>query len=123
MDNEENFYALRGQWLDYLCTRRDFTHGDFRVAYFIASKINPTDECMWWSVKAIAEEVGVSIGTVTGATRRLNAAGLLVVVKGPKGSHRYFMRMPFDPAGDAFKAIPEKRGKTGGRRVSKTETR
>lgn len=47
-EDEENFYGLRGQWLDYLVERQDLTHGDFRVAYFIASKINPTDNCMWW---------------------------------------------------------------------------
>ena len=124
-DEIENFYAYRGQWLDYLVTRRDFTHGDFRVAYFIASKISPGNGNMWWNVATIAEEMNVSIATVTGATRRLSEAGLLVITKGAKGSYRYSIRMPFDPKRDAYEATPRKRRKTGGRRrrVSKTETR
>jgi hypothetical protein len=120
----ENFYAMRGQWLDYLVERRDFTHGDFRVAYFIASKINPIDGCMWWGVGTIAEELQVSIRTVTSATDKLAHAGLLVITKGRKGMNYYYMRMPLDPAGAAFSALREKRKKTGGRtsRVSKNET-
>lgn len=122
---EENFYAFRGRWLDYLATRRDLTHADFRVAYFIASKINPADECMWWGVKRIALELSVSISTVTGAIRRLDQKGLITIVKGKKGLHRYFMRMPIDPAESASRAMPELRKKTGGRkpRVSKTKTK
>lgn len=122
--DEENFYGLRGQWLDYLVERQDLTHGDFRVAYFIASKINPTDNCMWWGVKSIARDLGVSIGTITSATDRLAKAGLLVITKGPKGSYNYFMRMPIDPQGAALEAMRSKRKKTGGRkpRVSNTET-
>jgi biotin operon repressor len=123
-NEDENFYARRGQWLDYLVTRRDLTHGDFRVAYFIASKIKSSDQAMWWSVPRIAEELGISIATVTAATDKLNNAGLLVITKGPKGSYRYGMRMPIDPVAAAFAAMPHKRKKTGGRRsrVSKTET-
>ncbi|QIG76673.1 hypothetical protein EVC28_049 [Rhizobium phage RHph_I1_23] len=123
--DEENFYAARGQWLDYLVTRRDFTHGDFRVAYFIASKINPRDGSMWWGVKTIADELGVGVGTVTAAIKRLDKARLLVITKMQHGSHRYQMRMPIDPEGDAYNAMPAKRKKTGGRksRVSKTEIR
>lgn len=121
---EENFYALRGQWLDYLVERRDLTHGDFRVAYFIASKISPSTDCMWWGVKNIAKEMRVSLRTVTSATDKLAHANLLVISKGRKGLNHYYMRMPFDPAGEAFAKAPEKRKKTGGResRVSKTET-
>lgn len=123
-DNASTFYAFRGMWLDHLVERQDLTHGDFRVAYFIASKINPDDECMWWGVKTIAEEMGVSIGTVTNATERLIKADLIVITKGQKGLYRYFMRMPFDPADAAFRAIRKKRKKTGGRkpRVSENET-
>lgn len=124
MNESENFYAYRGQWLDYLVERRDLTHGDFRVAYFIASKINPTDGCMWWGVKTIAKELGVSVGTVTTATERLADKLLLVVTKRAKGLKVYSMRMPFDPAQAAFSAEPERRKKTGGRksRISISET-
>jgi len=121
---EDNFYALRGQWLDYLVERRDLTHGDFRVAYFIASKISPGSKRMWWGVNTIAKEMQVSIRTVTSATDKLALKNLLVITKGRKGLNHYSMRMPYDPAGDAFAALREKRKKTGGRarRVSKTET-
>jgi len=117
----ENFYAERGQWLDYLVERRDLTHGDFRVAYFIASKINPKDKAMWWAVSTIAAELGVSLATVTRATARLSEKGLLVISKMRKGAHSYSIRMPFDPAAEAHKFRPLSKKKTGGR-VSKTET-
>lgn len=119
-DETENFYALRGQWLDYLVQRQDITHGDFRVAYFIASKINPAGGTMWWRVDSIADAMAVSIATVTAATRRLNKIGFLVITKGQKGLYRYSMRIPYDPVGK----VREKRKKTGGRkpRVSNTET-
>lgn len=121
---EQNFYVTRSQWLDYLALRRDLTHGDFRVAYFIASKINPADGCMWWSVGKIALELSVSIATVTSATERLADRGLLVITKGRKGMNYYYMRMPIDPHGAARSNIREKRKRTGGRksRVSEIET-
>lgn len=119
-DENENFYAVRWQWLGYLVERQDITHGDFRVAYFIASKINPNGGTMWWRVDSIANEMGVSIATVTHATRRLNELGFLVVTKGGKGLHRYSMNIPYEPVGP----LRVKRKKTGGRkpRVSNTET-
>ena len=127
-DEPENFYAFRGQWLDYLNTRHDLTHGDFRVAYFIASKINPDDKNMWWGVFSIADELPVSVATITSATDKLTEKGLLVVTRGRKGGYKYWMRMPIDPAGDAYaaemKSKAARRKKTGGRkaRVSKNET-
>lgn len=123
-NTDSNFYAFRGQWLDHLVERQDLTHGDFRVAYFIASKINPTDKCMWWGVRKIAEEMGVSVVTVTAATARLDKAGLLVVTKAKNGSYRYSMRLPIDPSGALFNSLRVRRGKTGGRsrRVSVSET-
>lgn len=119
-----NFYVERNQWTDYLVTRRDLTHGDFRVAYFLASKINAASERMWWSVPRIAEELGVSIATVIAATEKLNLAGLLTITKGAKGAYHYGMRMPLDPSFAAICARPSKRKKTGGRvsSFSKTET-
>ena len=127
-DDDDQFYAFRGQWLDYLSTRHDLTHGDFRVAYFIASKINPRDKRMWWGVYRMLEDLPVSLATFTAATDRLSSKGLLVIAKGAKGAHSYSMRMPIDPAGDAFRALysaeKKRRKKTGGRvaRVSKNET-
>lgn len=133
MDNfceaEDNFLVFRSQWLDYVNLRRDVTHADFRVAYFIASKINAEDRCMWWGVRTIASELGVSIATVTAATDRLSNEGLLIVTTRAKGAYRYSMRMPLDPDGAAFRAEVsangKRRKKTGGRgsRVSTNETR
>lgn len=123
--DDQNFYVTRSLWLDHILIRQDMTHGAFRVAYFIASKINPDSECMWWSVAKIAKEMGMSLATVTGAVDALQHVGLLVVTKGRFGSHRYFMRMPFDPEGAEISALKNKRKKTGGRklRVSKIETK
>lgn len=123
-NEDENFYAFRGRWCDHVVMRQDLTHGDFRVAYFIASKISADTQKMWWGVKKISAESGISLATVTGAIDKLNDAGLLIVVKGAKGSHTYSLRMPIDPGMAIYNAQKKARGKTGGRspRVSKIET-
>lgn len=120
---DDNFLVFRSQWLDYVNTRQDMTHADFRVAYFIASRINADHRCMWWGVRNIAKELGVSSATVTAATDRLSGAGLMVVATRAKGAYSYSLRMPIDPEEDAFRAEMKsrKRRKTGGR-VSKNET-
>ncbi len=113
-----NFYVDRSRWLDYLAERRDVTHGEFRVAYFIASKINPDDRSMWWNVMKIAKVLGVSSATVSASTRKLEHLGLMVITKGAKGSKRYSFRMPFDPETAARQNKPQKRA--GNRRKSRT---
>lgn len=123
----DNFYTDRGKWTDYVHARKDFTHAQFRAAYFIASKTNPTDDCMWWSVKAIAKESGVSLAVVTETIDKLDKCRLIVIGKRKMGRQTidtYMWRMPLDAVDQAFKAERAKRKKTGGRRsrVSLDET-
>jgi len=110
-NDDENFYSDRSKWTDYVASRRDITHGQFRVGYFIASKVNAVDRCMWWNVDEIARALGVSNITVSNATKTLSYLGLMVVSKGSKGSHSYSLRMPFDPDADRLRHKPKPRAK------------
>lgn len=128
MDNFDSFYIDRAKWTDYVHARRDFTHAEFRVAYFIASKINPTDECMWYSVKRIAAETPASLATVEKTIGKLDQFRLISIGKkkiGRQTLDTYAFRMPMDADDQAFKAEKPKRKKTGGRkrRVSFSEIR
>ncbi|MGN6779209.1 replication/maintenance protein RepL [Rhizobium sp.] len=126
-DNSDNFYIERAKWTDYVHARRDFTHGEFRVAYFIVSKINADDECMWYSVKRIAAETPASLATVENTISKLDNSRLISIGKkkiGRQTVDTYAFRMPLDAEDQAFKAVKPERKKTGGRkpRVSKNET-
>lgn len=126
--NADSFYIDRAQWTDYIHARRDFTHAEFRVAYFIASKINPADDCMWYSVKRIARETPASVATVEKTIAKLDQFRLIYIGKrkiGRQTLDTYSFRMPIDADDQAFKAEKPKRKKTGGRkrRVSLNEIR
>ena len=124
--NFDSFYADRAKWLDYVHARRDFKRTWFSVAYFIASKVNPLDDCMWWTVKNIAKESQVSIATAEAAIAKLDECRLIhrgVRKIGRQTVHTYSFRMPLDAEDQAFAAERKKRVKTGGRkpRISKNE--
>lgn len=89
------FYKTRGDWLDLLSTSSNISHAEFRVAYFIARRMNGEDQCSWWEVKEIAKEVGCSTNTVSDATVKLENLGLLLVIRPKRGVNRYFLRMPY----------------------------
>lgn len=127
MNNTDSFYIERAQWLDYVHARRDFSHAEFRVAYFIASKINPHHDCMWYAVKRIARETPASLATVEKTISKLDGFRLIYIGKrkiGRQTVDTYSFRMPLDADDQAFKAEKPKRKKTGGRkrRVSLDET-
>jgi hypothetical protein len=127
-DNADSFYISRAIWTDYVHARRDFTHAEFRVAYFIASKINATDDCMWFSVKRIAKEAPASLATVEKTIAKLDHFRLIYIGKrkiGRQTLDTYSFRMPLDAEDQAFTAEKPKRKKTGGRkrRVSLNEIR
>lgn len=127
MNNTDSFYIERAMWLDYVHARRDFSHAEFRVAYFIASKINPKDDCMWYAVKTIARETPASLATVEKTISKLDEFRLIYIGKrkiGRQTVDTYSFRMPLDADDQAFKAEKPKRKKTGGRkrRVSLNET-
>jgi hypothetical protein len=125
-NNIDSFYSERGAWTDYVCDRKDFSHAEFRVAYFIASKTNPYDGCMWYSMKRIAEESMVGLATVKAAIEKLDRSRLMIVGRRKMGRqtvNTYMWRMPLDAKDQAFKAVKKTRKKTGGRkpRVSSNE--
>lgn len=125
-NNEDSFYTQRGAWADYVCYRRDFSHAEFRVAYFIASKTNPRQGCMWYSMKSIAAGAGVSLAMVKATIDKLDKCRLIVIGKRKEGRqtvNTYMWRMPLDADEQAFKADRKTRKKTGGRprRVSLNE--
>jgi len=124
--NFDSFYSDRAKWLDYVHARRDFKRTWFSVAYFIASKVNPIDDCMWWTVKNIAEGSGVSLATAVEAIAELDRCRLLHIGKrkiGRQTVNTYSFRMPLDAEDQAFFAQRKKRERTGGKkpRVSKNE--
>lgn len=126
-NNIDSFYIERAKWLDYIHARRDFTHAEFRVAYFIAGKINPGEDCMWWAVKSIAKETPASLATVEKTIAKLDHFRLITIGKrkiGRQTVDTYSFRMPLDADDQAFKARKKSRKKTGGRkrRVSLDET-
>lgn len=125
--NHDSFYTERGAWTDYVAARRDFTHAEFRVAYFIASKTNPKDGCMWYGVKTIAAGSMTSIKTTEATIEKLERFGLIFLGKRKEGRqtvNTYMWRMPLNADDQAFLAERKKRKKTGGRqrRVSLDET-
>jgi len=124
--NSDNFYIERAIWADYVHARKDFTHAEFRVAYFIASKINPDDDCMWWTVKNIAKGAQASVATALQAIDKLDRFRLIYVGSkkiGRQTVNTYSFRMPLDADDQAFKAERKSRKKSGGRkrRVSLNE--
>lgn len=126
-NNSDSFYIERAKWADYVHARRDFTHAEFRVAYFIVSKINAGDDCMWYSVKRIAKETPASLATVEKTLAKLDKCRLILIGKkkiGRQTVDTYSFRMPMDADDQAFKAMKKTRKKTGGRppRISSNET-
>lgn len=124
--NIDSFYSERGEWADYVSQRRDFTHAEFRVAYFIASKTNPREGCMWYSMKSIAAGSMVSLAVVKDTIDKLDRCRLIIIGKRKAGRqtvNTYMWRMPLDADEQAFRAVKTARKKTGGRppRVSLNE--
>ncbi|QND42989.1 hypothetical protein HB770_21035 [Rhizobium leguminosarum bv. viciae] len=95
-DAQENFYHMRMEWLDFVVSHPSVSHGDFRVAYFIARKINADDQKMWWRVSKIAKGLGVSTATVSAATMNLEHLHLMTIGRPSRGINSYAIRMPFD---------------------------
>lgn len=88
------FYKMRMDWLDFLSTMSAVSHAEFRVAFFIAMRMNGRDQSSWWEVKQIAKQIGCSTNTVSDATTKLEQLGLMVVVRSKRAGNRYSIRMP-----------------------------
>lgn len=96
VSNEQSFYQERMEWLDFVAGHPSVSHGDFRVAYFIARKINADDQKMWWRVAKIANALGVSTATVSAATMNLEHLHLMTIGRPARGINSYSIRMPYD---------------------------
>jgi hypothetical protein len=90
------FYEKRRRWLDFLSTDSRVSHADFRVAYFIASRMNGDKQSSWWKVKAIAQQSGCSVRSVIYATANLEKLDLLIVVRPKRGINEYSIKMPYE---------------------------
>ena len=89
------FYKMRAEWLNMLNTLSTVSHAEFRVAFFIAMRMNGKEQSSWWEVKEIAKQVGCSTNTVSDATMKLEKLGLMMVHRPKRGGNRYSIRMPF----------------------------
>ncbi|MCP4998656.1 MAG: hypothetical protein GY933_07800 [Hyphomicrobiales bacterium] len=77
------FYLDRAKWIEFVCRAPGVSHCTFRVAAFIAFRINAKDKTCWWSVRAIADEIGCTNKMVSSATKELQELGLLSVSRKP----------------------------------------
>lgn len=84
------FYINRIKWLEHLCGRHDVSHVTYRVGSLIALKTNAKDQTCWWSVKAIAEEIGCNKWSVTTATKQLVDLNLLMVARKKGGRNNIY---------------------------------
>lgn len=89
------FYRFRSEWLDAVFQHHEVSHADFRVAYFIARRINANERSMWWQVKEIAKGAQCSTRTVSDATMKLERLGFLDVIRPARGVNSYRLVMPY----------------------------
>lgn len=118
-NDQDNFYSERGAWMDYVSDRRDFTHAEFRVAYYIAKNTNPREGCMWHGMKTIADGSMASLAVVKATIDKLDKCRLIIIGKrkiGRQTVNTYMWRMPLDAKDQAFRAQKPTRKKTGGRK-------
>ena len=91
------FYVNRIKWLEYLCAHPEISHATFRVGCLLALKTNAKEQTCWWSVEAIADEIGCNRWTVTEATKALVELDLLMVARRRGGRQNiYSLVFPWD---------------------------
>lgn len=72
------FYDKRRKWLNYVSEHSGIGHASFRVAFFIAQRMNGENQASWYSVRQIAERLSMSTRTVSDAIMELEGEGLLI---------------------------------------------
>lgn len=72
------FYDKRRKWLDHVSEHPGIGHASFRVAFFIAQRMNGNDQASWYSVRQMAKRLSMSTRTVSDAIMELEGEGLLV---------------------------------------------
>lgn len=98
-DNGESaaaFYDKRRKWLDFICEMGALSDRAFRVGYWLAKRMNGSDQCCWYGVKQVAKALGMSEATVMRAVAELENERVLIVVREHRKTNSYSIRLPFD---------------------------
>lgn len=95
-ESKRAFLQMRSVWIDTVIRDKSIDHALARVGLFIASTTNHKDQYMWWFVKSLAKELGVSTGTVTNATLLFEKRGLMIVRRNKRLGNEYRIRLPLD---------------------------
>jgi hypothetical protein len=90
-----DFYDRRRKWAEYLSTHPDISDRAFRVGYWLSRRMNGDDQCCWYSVARVAEELGRKPRYVRYALAELRAANVMVIIEKPGKANRYFIHAPF----------------------------
>jgi DNA-binding MarR family transcriptional regulator len=72
------FYDKRRKWLAYVSENPAIGHASFRVAFFIAQRMNGDNQASWYSVRQMAKRLSMSTRTVSDAIMELEGEGLLI---------------------------------------------
>lgn len=94
-----------------LVTDRRLSHADFRIIAFMALKAyNTTHDCRWGE-RRIAEQTGVSRGTVSKSAHKMEKLGILNIRQEPvkdskyKKRNIYFLNLPVEYRRRGSKAV------------------
>lgn len=90
------FYDKRRKWLDYLCTVDTISDRAFRIGFWLAKRMNGSDQCCWYGIKEISKRLAVSEDKVIRAVAELEREGVLIVVREHRKPNTYFIRLPFE---------------------------
>lgn len=86
----KKFYKARTMWMDRLNRRKDITANEYRVATYIAFRMNGVEQCSWPSQETIADDLGLSRETVNRITRSLKQKGVLTIEGGKTGTSNVY---------------------------------
>lgn len=90
------FYDKRRKWLEFVNENPAIGHASFRVAFFIAQRMNGNDQASWYSVRQIAKRLSMSTRTVSDAIRELEGEGILIPCRTLGRRSSYLIRLPYE---------------------------
>lgn len=90
------FYDKRRKWLDFICEMDALTDRAFRVGYWLAKRMNGSDQCCWYGIKEIGKRLAMSEDKVLRAISELEGEGVLIVVREHRKPNSYSIRLPYD---------------------------
>lgn len=95
-DSAAAFYDKRRKWLDYICEVDALSDRAFRVGYWLAKKMNGSNQCCWYTHKQIAKALAISEDKVIRAVAELVDENVMIIVKEHRKPNVYYIRLPFD---------------------------